>query len=114
MWTKPNGLAVQVDVKVISLCNLLVKRMRSGSRPGRVVLKLRAFQDVAGPSRVRQILSGTDGRESMSKTRYGMLAGIAGAAFAGWWWRHRRSSEHINDERGEVIFTNSPRASEIG
>jgi hypothetical protein len=50
----------------------------------------------------------------MTKTRYGMLAGIAGAAFAGWWWRNRRSSAHINNERGEVIFSNSPRASEIG
>ena len=51
----------------------------------------------------------------MSKTRYGMLAGIAGAAFAAWWgWRHRSSSMgDVMAEHGEVIYSNTPRVSEI-
>jgi hypothetical protein len=42
-----------------------------------------------------------------------MLAGIAGAALAAWWWRRsdliaRRMS--AAPERGETIFTNTPLA----
>lgn len=46
----------------------------------------------------------------MTRSRYGMLAGIAGAAFA-WWYRKRRSSRsmpHTEFERGETIYTNTP------
>jgi hypothetical protein len=43
-----------------------------------------------------------------------MLAGITGAAFAAaWWWRRRSAFGHYDDNRGEVIFSNAPRASEI-
>jgi hypothetical protein len=44
-----------------------------------------------------------------------MLAGIAGAAFAAWWWRQRGAgmSHDVHGERGEVIYTNTPRVSEI-
>jgi hypothetical protein len=49
----------------------------------------------------------------MNKTRYGMWAGIAGAAMAAaWWWRQRGGHSEFSDH-GEVIFSNSPRVSEI-
>jgi hypothetical protein len=40
-----------------------------------------------------------------------MLAGIAGAALAAWWWRRRtdwvaRGTSHT--DRGETIFSNAP------
>ena len=46
----------------------------------------------------------------MTKSRYGMLAGIAGAAFAAWWWYGRDSVARgmSNAGRGETIFSNSP------
>ncbi len=47
----------------------------------------------------------------MTRNRYGMLAGIAGAAFAAaWWWSHRDSvARGMSDAgRGETIFSNSP------
>jgi len=48
----------------------------------------------------------------MTKKRYGMLAGIAGAAFAAWWMRRRdsmaRQMGQYSREQGEVIFRNSP------
>jgi hypothetical protein len=39
-----------------------------------------------------------------------MLAGLAGAMFAAWWMRRRRTAGRGEDaaERGEVIFSNSP------
>ena len=48
----------------------------------------------------------------MSKSRFGLIAGFAGAAFAAWWWQHQRSAgsapvSHAH-ERGEVIFSNAP------
>jgi len=47
----------------------------------------------------------------MTKSRYGLIAGIAGAAFA-WWWRSRRTSRHdyLTSARpkGEVIYRNTP------
>ena len=48
----------------------------------------------------------------MNRNRLGILAGIAGAAFATWWFRQRRSqmSTMPAAERGEVIFSNSPNA----
>ena len=50
--------------------------------------------------------------EAMTKSRFGLIAGFAGAAFAAWWWQHQRSGmsapvSHAH-ERGEVIFSNSP------
>lgn len=50
-----------------------------------------------------------------SKARYGMFAGIAGAAVAAaWWWRQRGSTSTSDfSDRGEVIFSNAPRVSEI-
>jgi hypothetical protein len=48
----------------------------------------------------------------MTKSRFGLIAGFAGAAVAAWWWQHQRSawSASASDahERGEVIFSNSP------
>ena len=49
----------------------------------------------------------------MTRSRYGMLAGIAGAAFAAWWWRRRgdqvtRGMSQAGHDRGETIFSNSP------
>jgi hypothetical protein len=42
--------------------------------------------------------------------RYGLLAGIAGAAFAAWWWRRRDYVARGMSEagRGETIFSNAP------
>jgi len=54
----------------------------------------------------------------MTRSRYGLLAGIAGAAFATWWWRGhkgaRRLSTNGTHERGEVIFSNTPEPSGLG
>ncbi len=46
----------------------------------------------------------------MTRSRYGMLAGIAGAAFAPWWWNRRvRVARGMSEAtHGETIFTNSP------
>ena len=47
----------------------------------------------------------------MTRARYGLLAGIAGAAFAAWYWRgHRRNNVAAGGarDRGEVIFSNTP------
>ena len=47
----------------------------------------------------------------MTRTRYGMLAGIAGAAIAAWWWSRRTDwmARGMSDaDRGETIFSNSP------
>jgi hypothetical protein len=47
----------------------------------------------------------------MTRTRYGMLAGIAGAAFAAWWMRRQRAHAmpfSHEDRHGEVIFSNAP------
>jgi hypothetical protein len=52
----------------------------------------------------------------MTKTRYGMLAGIAGAAFAAWWYSRRESARRMSQsaqrgfDHGEVIFRNTPMA----
>ena len=55
------------------------------------------------------------GGARMTRSRYGMLAGIAGAAFAAWWWRRRGGSDYVargmseaGHNRGETIFTNTP------
>ena len=53
----------------------------------------------------------------MTRSRYGMLAGIAGAAFAAWWWRGRTAARQAVDatrERGEVIFRNTPEPTGLG
>ena len=46
----------------------------------------------------------------MTRSRYGMIAGIAGAALATWWWRRRDfvARGMSRAERGETIFSNSP------
>lgn len=47
----------------------------------------------------------------MTKSRYGMIAGIASAAFAAWWWRRRADwvARGMSEaDRGETIFSNSP------
>ena len=52
----------------------------------------------------------------MTKSRYGMLAGIAGAAFAAWWWRGRNAARQLDTSvsRGETIFRNTPTPSGLG
>jgi hypothetical protein len=49
----------------------------------------------------------------MTRTQYGWIASVAGAAMAAaWWWRRRDAvSEGMSEaghERGETIFSNSP------
>jgi hypothetical protein len=53
--------------------------------------------------------------KTMTKKRYGMLAGIAGAAFAAWWYSRRDAMARRMSQpsqggsaHGEVIFRNSP------
>jgi hypothetical protein len=52
----------------------------------------------------------------MTRSRYGMIAGIAGAALAAWWWNRNRGAAARNTMggRGEVIFHNHPVASSEG
>ena len=55
--------------------------------------------------------------EMMTKSRYGMIAGLAGAAFAAWWWR-RRQTARANlsgaSNAGQVIYRNTPKPSGEG
>ena len=54
----------------------------------------------------------------MTRARYGWLAGIAGAAFATWWWRGRTTTRQITNrreaDRGETIYRNTPEPSGLG
>jgi hypothetical protein len=53
----------------------------------------------------------------MTKSRYGMIAGLAGAAFAAWWWRRRqtgRANPGAASRTGEVIYRNTPKPSSEG
>ena len=50
----------------------------------------------------------------MTKTQYGWIATMAGAAMAAaWWWRRRdyvaEGMSQAGQERGETVFSNSPR-----
>jgi hypothetical protein len=51
------------------------------------------------------------GRSIVTKTRYGVLAAIAGAAIGAWWWRSRSATRPSFDDKGVVIFDNTPVAS---
>jgi hypothetical protein len=61
---------------------------------------------VAGPPRCQRF-----SEEAMTRSRIGLIAGFAGAAFAAWWWQQRNAAaatvSHSHD-RGEVIFSNAP------
>ena len=51
----------------------------------------------------------------MTKARYGIIAGIAGAALAAWWWnRNRGAAWQSSSGRGQVIFHNHPIPSSEG
>ena len=50
----------------------------------------------------------------MTRGRYGLLAGIAGAALAAWYWRGRHRGQAPELERGETIFRNTPVPSSEG
>jgi hypothetical protein len=55
--------------------------------------------------------------EAEMTRRYGLIAGIAGAALAAWWWRSRHSGGDFvtpSQLKGEVVFRNSPIASSEG
>jgi len=52
----------------------------------------------------------------MSRTQYGWIATVAGAAMAAtWWWRRRdwvaEGMSQGGENRGTTIFTNSPEVS---
>ena len=49
----------------------------------------------------------------MSRVGYGMLVGLAGAAYAAWWRQRRRMAIYEWNERGDVIFSNAPQVSEM-
>lgn len=50
----------------------------------------------------------------MNRNRYGILAGLAGAALAAWYWRSKRIPHYSHPSRGkgEVIYRNTPAPSE--
>ena len=50
----------------------------------------------------------------MTRSRYGLIVGVAGAAFAAWWWRSRHNQDFQTPSqlKSEVIFSNTPVASE--
>jgi hypothetical protein len=49
----------------------------------------------------------------MTKTQYGVLAGVAGAAFATWWYTFRTPvAATPAHDRGETIFRNTPQPTE--
>ena len=54
----------------------------------------------------------------MTRSRYGLIAGIAGAALAAWWWRSRYSHGDNaltpSQLKEEVIFRNTPLTSSEG
>jgi hypothetical protein len=50
-------------------------------------------------------------RTGMTKLTTGMLLGF-GAAIAGWWYYGKLDASVSQAEQGEVIFSNTPRASE--
>lgn len=57
------------------------------------------------------------GGTQMTKTQYGWIATMTGAAMAAaWWWRRRdfvaRGMSNAGHDRGEVIFSNTPAVSE--
>jgi hypothetical protein len=56
------------------------------------------------------------GRKLMTKSRYGMIAGLAGAAFATWWFRRRQAGRANLSaaNAGEVIYRNTPKPSSEG
>ena len=47
----------------------------------------------------------------MTRSRYGLLAGVLGAAFA-WWYRNRNTSRPATMHRGDTIYRNTPLPSE--
>ena len=53
----------------------------------------------------------------MTRSQYGLLAGLAGAgaAFA-WWWRRRGTHGHVAapDTYGETIYRNTPEPTGLG
>ena len=54
---------------------------------------------------------------SMNRSQYGMLAGIASAALATWWWRGRQAARRIDTgsrQRGEVIYRSTPEPTGLG
>ena len=52
----------------------------------------------------------------MTRARYGLIAGVAGAALAAWWWRHRQGHDFVTPSqlKGEMIYNNTPIPSSEG
>ena len=51
----------------------------------------------------------------MTRSQYGLLAGLAGAAFA-WWWRRRGTGTHevAGDTYGETTYRDMPDLTGLG
>jgi hypothetical protein len=47
----------------------------------------------------------------VTRTGYGLIAGILGAGLTAWWWRRNRALSSFAAGKGSVIFDNTPRAS---
>ena len=52
----------------------------------------------------------------MTRSQYGLLAGLAGAALAAWWWNRRETNgdNGPRDTYGETIYRNAPEPTGLG
>ena len=68
------------------------------------------------PSTGTNIATLAAGRKLMTKSQCGMIAGLAGAAFAAWWFRRRQTGRASlsASNTGEVIYRNTPKPSSEG
>jgi len=42
------------------------------------------------------------------RTSYGLLAGLFAFSAAAWWWRRQRTTPGVGNQKGVVIFDNTP------
>jgi hypothetical protein len=50
----------------------------------------------------------------LSKRTYGILASVIGSAIGAWWWSRRRTQRAtVTQERGTVIYDNTPTATDL-
>jgi hypothetical protein len=51
---------------------------------------------------------------TLSKRTYGILASVIGSAIGAWWWSRRRTQRTtVTQERGTVIYDNTPTATDF-